>query len=347
MKKYRIERKPLNEVRKKYIWKIVENLENQKFGADIKNLMQSFVYLILNDKFQKHILELRDSLLIPENGCLKNEWYKQWNTNENRKEVEQEAKKFILKHKLCYKQHEPLVIDIISRYILLKDFEPQDEAELTGKKLGYVSYHSFVGGWDVPDPFLGKENTKDFDKVLWEIYVHPTDNLTRVRNSLRHYFAWMMPYHFKNGFDQQWFERKNRDVIKNWNPRLKKPIKLSLSPQRKKARVALKFQSYLNTKTKDILREFDKYRSKIRIFQKELKSGQIDKRELTFDKKIKHYFQYLEGLSPAKVEWENRKNKMPEERRDLRFKKRINQIKTSYNEVRKNVDRAFKIKLSL
>lgn len=344
MKKYKIFRRPLDETRKQYIRKIVENLEKHKFAPDIVNLMQSFTYLILNDDFHKNVRNIRKSLKIPIDGFPDDTQYKKWKTNTKLRRLENKIKQFVIKNNLSYKQHEPLVIKAIWHYVLIKDFEPQNMIALTDKRF---SYHGFIGGWDVPDPVFGKNNTSEFDKVFWEVDIYPTDNLTQSRNALRHYYAWMTYYHFKDGFDRRLFDLKNRDVIKNWNPRIKKPINLSLTKQANKSRIALKYQSYLNTKTKDILREFDKHRGRIRILQKELKSGQVDKRELTFEKKIKHYLQYLEGLSPAKAEWENRKNKKPEERRDLHFKTKIREIKTHYNDVRKNVNRAFKIRLSL
>jgi hypothetical protein len=297
MKKYNIQRKPLDEARKGYIERIVKNLEANKFTPDIVNLMQSFVYLILSDDFNDEIIEIRLDIGIPKNGFIKKEDYNEWKTEERLKELYQESKKLIDAKKLCYERQRPIITEIIKSYILLDDFLPQKRASLMSRRF---SHHRLVGGWDVPDPVLGKENTKDFDKVFWEVYLHPSDNLTEFKRALQHYYVWMMNFHFKEDFNQRLFEIKNRNVIKNLNPRLKKSVEVSIISEPKKFRITIKFQSYLNTKTKEIIREFDKMRNKLKVFQKEF--SHKDNRELMFKRKLEHYSLYLEGKSAPEIE---------------------------------------------
>ncbi|MFW5871718.1 MAG: hypothetical protein ACOCUT_01290 [bacterium] len=297
MRKYNIVRKPLDNNRRKYIERIIENLESYTFTPDIVNLMHSFVYLILNDDFNQEIIKIRLNIGIPSNGFISKEEYNNWKTKEKLKELSRRTKEFINNRNLCYERQESIIIEMIKSYILLDDFLPQKQVSLMIKEF---SYHRFVGGWDVPDPVLGEQNTKDFGNVFWEVYLYPSDNLTDFKKALQHYYAWMMDFHFRGYLGEGLFEVANKDFIETWNPRHKKDIKITINSEQKKPRITIKFQSYINTKTKEILKEFDKKRKEL----KELKKNfhQKDNRELMFKRKIKHYILYLEGKSVLEIE---------------------------------------------
>ncbi|MFZ2193166.1 MAG: hypothetical protein WAV31_02895 [Candidatus Moraniibacteriota bacterium] len=332
MKKYKIKRESLDIARKIYIEKIIKNLEENKFTSDIDNLMQSFVYLILNDKFHRNIKRLRKSQNIAPSGFLSDEKYQKWKSKNKLDALYLATTDFIEKNNLSYKRLRPIVTEMIKDYILGKDFIPQTHYSLINKRF---SYHSFIGGFDVPDPKIIKDDAKNFYKIFWEVYIQPTDNLSQFKKSLKKYFVWFMDFNFKDGvfeFDVKVNMKKTAELLITTND----------------SNLILQFISYSNTKTREIEKLFKQNKKKISELHKKIKKLQKEHKALNFSRKIKHYLCYLDGLSPSKAEWQlYRKMKTPEERRNPRFAKRISEIKTNYNEVRISVSEAFKSRLSL
>jgi hypothetical protein len=337
MKKYKIKRKSIDEVRRRYIEAIIKNLEENKFTSDIDNLMQSFVYLILNDKFHRNIRKIRKSNLIALNGFIENKKYENWKNKERLNKLYSEVANFITKNNLSYVRYKPLIAELIKDYVLGKEFAPQAHISLVNN---HFNYHNFVGGFDVPDPKIGRDS-----KIHWEVYLQPTDNLTQFKRSLKTYFVWFMNDNFNDSIVANTYETFKQRLF-GANVRLKTPAELSISLSN--MIINLMFISYPNTKTKEIERLFSKNQKRIMEIQKKLKKTQKENKAIYFGRKIKHYFCYLDGLSPSEAEWElYRKMKTPEERRDPRFMKRIIEIKTHYNEVRKCVSGALDGRLSL
>lgn len=208
MNKYKIERKPLDEARKKYIEKIVERLKKQYFEPSIVNLMQSFVYLILNKDFHREILKIRNKLDINEDEFSKRDGYKSWKNNERLKSLYNKVEMLVDKHKLCYQKHRLLIIELIKNYVLLKT------DSLVSLNEDSWEFNKFVGGFDVPDPKCGKYNTKNFDKIWWELYIQPKNNIVQFKRALEHYFYWMMKFHFKEFYKSDLFRHYNKDILK-------------------------------------------------------------------------------------------------------------------------------------
>jgi hypothetical protein len=307
MEKYKIIRKPLDETRVKQIEMFLRYLEKYKPTPDIKNLIQSLIYLTLNDDFQQAIVRVRRKLKIPDDGFESIEAYEKWRNRERAKQLNREASDFVRENKLTYDRLEPLLIEIIHQYIRLvkidyPDNKYEDEhLQMIDRfcKRATSSYGRIVSGFDVPDPVLGKQNTDDFDKVWWEVYVQPSDNLTRFRKILQSYFGRMMRYHFKDYLDSGLFRIANKKVIGYWNRRIQKQIKMNVIQDNENLRVILKYQTFFNTKTKEVLREYDRQRKAIRKFQKQNK--QCDVRGLNLRERIWHYKLYLQGYSAFRI----------------------------------------------
>ena len=218
MKKYNIKRIPLDKSRKEYIEGAIRNIRENKPISGFKNLMQSFVYLILNDDFNRAVLSVRYKLNIPKSGFASKRDFNAWKNKENFNKLYEKSGKIIEKFQLCFEKHKPIITELIKCYLLLDEFNPKSYMSLTNKKF---NYDEFIGGFDVPDPEIGKENTKNFDKISWEICIQPTDNITEAKRSLKKYFVWMMKYHFNNYFKSPLFKIANKDVLKKINFRVK------------------------------------------------------------------------------------------------------------------------------
>lgn len=329
--KYKIQRKPLDEARKNYIEKIIKILGENKLDSYMENLLQSFVYLILNDDFHNEILRIRRELKISENSAE----YEKWKSKEKLEVLYEKSQDLINEHRLSYERHKPLIVEFIKNYILLKIIS------INSLKTKSWSYSGFVGGFDAPDPKIGKENSKDFDKIKWEVYFQPTDNVTQFKRSLEHYFVWMMDYHFKEYRQSELFNVSNKKNLRKYNAYNKKSAEIKLIP--KKDKLIIKFTSYLNTKTKEIERLFDINKPKVFEFQKESKGFQRDNRAYLFSKKIENYLDYLEGHPISKII----KKHHPEKTQFSSYSKESEYIGMQIKEVKMNVAIAFNKKLSL
>lgn len=288
--KYPVSRKPLDKSRRDYVETLLDFLESVKITPAVTAFTQSLVYLILNDKFHNDITELRKKSKIQDTGLVVKRPVTYSRLYDN-------AQSFVESSTYCSKPLRPFVTKIFVDYSLLVT---PDSLWLKGVEESHNRYLSIVGGFDVPDPIFGKDNTKNFDALFWQIYVYPKDNLMQVRKSLSHYFVWMMSYFVKEGFDKETFELQNRKVITKWNKYIKKPVTLQVREDRKAERVLLEFQSYINTKTKDILRTFDMKKKSIASLQKTL-GDEPDNRAPNFRARILYYIEYLEGKSPKAI----------------------------------------------
>lgn len=328
---YKNPRKPLDDARKNYIGKIIKIIDENKIDSYVKNILQSFVYLILNDNFHREILKIRKELKMPE----KYEEYENWKSKKKLESLYEKTKNLINEHQLSYEQHEPLVVEFIKNYILLKIISANS------LKVKSWSYNKFVGGFDVPDPKIGKENSEDFDKIKWEVYLKPTDNVTQFGRSLEKYFVWMMNFHFKEYFKSELFNVSNKRNLRKYNPYDKKITRIKLIPRKDK--LIIKFVSYLNTKTKEIERLFEISKPKIFKFQKESKGLQKDNRAYLFSEKVRQYIFFLDGYSASRFE----KEFYPRTNEQNYYSKKYESIRTNIKEMNKNVAQAFGQKLSL
>lgn len=329
--KYKIQRKPLDKARKNYIEKIIKILGENKLDSYMENLLQSFVYLILNDDFHSEILRIRKELKVSEDDTE----YEKWKSKEKLEVLYEKSQNLINEHRLSYERHNPLIVEFIKNYILLKIIS------INSLKTKSWSYNGFVGGFDAPDPKIGKENSKYFDKIQWEVYLQPTDNITQFKRSLEKHFVWMMNFHFKEYYKSELFEVSNKKNSRKYNSYNKKPAEIKLIP--KKNKLIIKFISYLNTKTKEIERLFEINKSKVFEFQKESRGLQKDNRAYLFSEKIKQYIFFLDGYSASKFE----KKFYPRVNEQNYYSKKYESIRTNIKEMNKNVSQAFGRKLSL
>lgn len=329
--KYKIQRKPLDEARKNYIEKIIKILGENKLDSYIENLLQSFVYLILNDDFHSEISKIRKDLKVPENDTE----YAGWKSKEKLEALYKKSQDLIDEYQLSYERHKPLVVEFIKNYILLKIMPVNSLKEKSG------NYNKFVGGFDVPDPKLGKENSKNFDKIQWEVYFQPTDNATQFKKSLEKYFVWMMNFHFKEYYKSEIFKVTNRKNSRKYNAYNKKSAEIKLIPRKDK--LIIKFASYLNTKTKEIERLFDINKPKIFEFQKKSKNLQKDSRVYMFSEKFKQYVFFLDGYSASRYE---REFHLKGEKQ-FPYSNKYSSIRTNIKEMNKKVLQSFNRRLSL
>lgn len=288
--KYPVSRKPLDKSRRDYIETLLDSLDSVKITPAVVAFTQSLVYLILNDKFHNDITKLRKKSNIQDTGLVSGR-------PTNYTKLSDYVHSYVTSSTYCSEVLSPFVTKIFVDYSLLLT---PDSLWLKGVEESHSSYLSIVGGFDVPDPIFGKANTKYFDALYWQIYVYPKDNMMQVRRSLSHYFVWMMAYFVKEDFDKESFEQQNRNVIAKWNKYIKKPVILKVREDKKTERVLLEFQSYINTKTKDILRTFDMKKKSIASMQKKL-GGEPDNRAPNFKARILYYIEYLDGKSPKAI----------------------------------------------
>lgn len=300
--KYAVIRKPIDEHRKGHIEMLIDYLRQEKSSAGVKNLIQSFIFLILNDDFHAEILKIRKKYGIPLFGFDSQNQFDVWNTKKDKTSaLYEEVGAFLAKHKLTYKKFVPLISNIIIQYICLIKLDYADKkiksAHIAKLKAYFTNasnnYGKIVGGFDAPDPKFGKNNTDDFDKIWWEFYFYPSDNMVQFKQNLEKYFVWMMGFHCNDCHNQRFFEISNADVIEKYNPRIKKQIIIEISQE--DGRVALKFQTYLNTTTKELMRAFEKVQKECVKLRKNLIPR--DTRIMSLEKHILHYFYYLENSS--------------------------------------------------
>lgn len=288
--KYPVLRKPLDKSRRDYIETLLDSLESVKVTPAVVAFTQSLVYLILNDKFHNDITKLRKKSKIQDTGLVSGRPTKYTKLSDY-------VHSYVTSLAYCSEVFRPFVTKIFIDYSLLVT---PDSIWLKGVEESHSRYLSIVGGFDVPDPIFGKDNTKNYDALFWQIYVYPKDNLMQARKSLSHYFVWMMSYFVKESFDKEAFEFRNRSAIAKWNKYIKKPVTLKIQEDRKEERVVLVFQSYINTRGKDILQTFDKKKKSIASLQKKL-GDEPDNRAPNFRARILYYIEYLEGKSPKAI----------------------------------------------
>jgi len=313
--KYKVQRIPLDKDREEYVKKIIEILDKSKPNSYIKNLLQSFVYLILNDDFNNEILKIREVL--------------------EKDSLDEQAKKFVTGNNLSYERYEPFIVELIKNYIILKDIPMET---LNDKSL---IYNRFVGGFDFPEPKIGKENSKDFDRIQWEVYFQPTDNLTQFKRSLERYFVWMMDFHFKEYYKSELFKISNRKNSRKYNSYDKKSAEIKLIP--KKDKLIIRFVSYLNTKTKEIERLFDMRKAKIMEFCKKKTELQEDNRAYLFSKNIKIYLLHRNGYTVSEII----SVFYPKKEQNNSYSKECEYIGTKIKEVKKSISTIFGEKLTL
>lgn len=337
--KYPVIRKPLDSYRKHYIETIAGLIANDDITTSIRGFFQSFVYLTLNDRFHSDITNIRLENDIPTNGFADEE-YVSWRNQDGFSKLHDVLKNYV-SHMNCPEVYRPFIVKRLTDYALF--VKPNDIWLLTIQEKA-STYQRIVGGFDVPYPTFGKENTEDFDKVFWLVYVYPFDNITQVTQSLQHYYVWLMDYFIKDEFDEEYFRICNRNVIDGWKKQVKKPVVLTISEDEPLNRVILQFQSYINTPTKDIMRVFDKWKNDIFNLQKKLKVGENDNNAREFEIKIRHYILYLEGYSAPIINANLYNNGVLGE---TSYSGKSDLIRSHYKEVKKKVSLAYNKPLSL
>lgn len=347
--KYKVIREPVDEYRKGHIDMFLEYLRKEKPKPGTKNLVQSLVYLMLNDKFHSEIIKIRKKFGIPFLGFDSQNQFDDWSTKDKISKLYEDIGIFLKKHELTYEKFIPLVSKIFVQYVCLIKLDYADKkiksAHVAKLKAYFANisndYGKVVGGFDVPDPKFGKNNTNDFDKVWWEFYLYPSDNMVKFRQNLKKYFVWMMGFHYKdhvNEITEEFFKFSNRQVIENYSPRIKKQIIIEVVQE--DGRISLKFQTYLNTTTKELMRAFERKQKELQELKK--KSLHSNSQACLFTTKINQHFCYLEGGSPSDM-YVMLYGKSP---RDL-YIKEMEAIRSSSKDTIKKIHTAFKRKLCI
>lgn len=201
-----------------------------------KNILQSLVYLILNDKFYADILSIRKKLAILAEGFESERQYRQWAAEYTKKNsLNFEEKKFhqkilkagkvrFSKYVLCadgfnraYEEMKYLVnkyglanardesnLATILMYFLTRKLKFEKFFQVIIPMIAERKDESLTAGFDVDAKELPNSHTS-FYKCEWKVRLYPFTNITGFKKLLKNYFE-REQIHEKNKklYDEQW-----------------------------------------------------------------------------------------------------------------------------------------------
>jgi hypothetical protein len=255
-----------------------------------KNIIQSLVYLVLNDDFYSEIKRIRGRLVIPHSGFDSNKEYDMWSSGKDKRAVYQEAEKFIGRYKLCYDKDIFNLAPIIEKFISYK---------LNRDKFSSVVYPSvyedalhcrvkgnassrFVRGFDIEVNEIENSQTSFFANQ-WTLIIFPFTKLTGLGEMLRDFYEREF-YSEKNlkDYDSKYLKlemkklsvKENKDKIRN---------KQGLEVIERDDFVKVAFTTNFFTKPSDIINLYKKEKQRIQklLASKEDRIRRIQKLHLT------------------------------------------------------------------
>ncbi|HRZ34002.1 MAG TPA: hypothetical protein P5548_03850 [Candidatus Moranbacteria bacterium] len=160
-----------------------------------KNILQSLVYLVLNDEFYDEVRKVRGRMAIPFSGFNSDKEYSSWLSGKDTKAIYREAEKLIYRHKLCYEKDVINLAPIIEKLISYK---------LNWDKFSSVVYPSvyedalhcrvkgnassrFVRGFDIEVNGIEDSQTSFFTSQ-WTLTIFPFTKLTGLGEMLRDFY---------------------------------------------------------------------------------------------------------------------------------------------------------------
>lgn len=300
----RKEKKPLESDRLTFVENAIrlnEEIENQRkkktneIMTRAKNILQSLVYLVLNEDFYTEIEKARKNLGIPESGFHSKKRYEVWaieygkKNHPNRgdlflmgqygeeyfysfgyKAVEREAELIVRKRKLCFEKDVinlvPAIYSFMSRSLKFEEFFPRFYSIVCENalycKTGGELNDRFMPGFDVTVVEL--ENSKSrFFTNQWSYKLFPFTRITNIRELFRDFFKRNFYYEKDiKDFDPNYLEmmKKEFDAEKNRN-KIKKAESLKISDE--KDYILLTFTTNFFTKPSDVINLCRKEKKKI------------------------------------------------------------------------------------
>lgn len=235
-----------------------------------KNILQSLVYVVLNDEFYDEVRKIRGRMAIPSGGFNSDKEYKNWLLQKDIKAVYKEAEKLIDRHRLCYKKDvinlAPIVEKLISHKLNWDKFSSVVypsvyEDALYCRVNGKVSSR-FVRGFDIEVNAIEDSQTSFFTSQ-WTLTIFPFTKLTGMGEMFRDFYEREF-YSEKNlkDYDAKYLKLKMKKLnIKDNKDKIKKKQGLEVIGQDDFVKVT--FTTNFFTKPSDIINFYKKEKPNI------------------------------------------------------------------------------------
>ncbi|MFZ2226473.1 MAG: hypothetical protein WA064_03385 [Candidatus Moraniibacteriota bacterium] len=248
-----------------------------------KNILQSLVYLILNDTFYLEIQKIRKQMLIPIGAFKSEKSYVDWSLSHNNKKIYQEAEALIKKYKLCFDKDivnlAPIIGSFISRRLKFNKFlsivYSSVYEDALHCRIKSDACAGFVRGFEI-DVIELEDSDCNFFTNQWSYKLFPFTKLTGIEEMFRDFFKREF-YCEKNikDYDLEYikFIKKKLNVDKN-KDKIKKEEKMEVID--KGDYLILLFITNYFTKSSDIINLYKKKKERVHSLLA-LKEGNIRK----------------------------------------------------------------------
>lgn len=160
-----------------------------------KNILQSLVYLILNDEFYDEVRKVRGRMAIPFGGFDSDKEYGNWSLHKDKKAIYREAEKLIDRHRLCYKKDvinlAPVIEKLISHKLNWDKFSsvvyPSVYEDALHCRVKGNASSRFVRGFDIEVNDIEDSQTSFFTSQ-WTFTLFPFTKLTGLGEMLRDFY---------------------------------------------------------------------------------------------------------------------------------------------------------------
>lgn len=253
-----------------------------------KNIVQSLVYLILNDEFYGEIGRIRNRLSFPHSGFNLDKDYQSWLKHNDNKTVYREAEKLIERYKLCFQKDTINLAPIIEKFIAYKlnwdKFEsvvyPSAYEDAPHCRIKGSAGSRLFAGFDIAVKEL-EDSRDNFLANDWTLNLYPFTKLTGLGELLRDFYEREF-YSEKNpkDLDLKYLKLKMKKLGVE-KDRVKKKQGLSVIEQDDFLKI--QFTTNFFTKSSDIINLFKKEHSRIKklLLSREDRIRKIQKLHLT------------------------------------------------------------------
>jgi hypothetical protein len=261
---------------------ILESHRNKEIGnADTargKNILQSLVYLILNDKFYDEIVEIRKKLGV---------------SVESKKKYN-EAEWLVRKYNLAY-DFDVSKLAIILAYLIRNKLEPKKFIQIIIPMISEQRDRLLVSGLDVKVKEFPNTH-KDFYKCEWKVCLSPFSIVTDFERNLKDYFIREI-IHEKNedSYNNEWVRLEMNELDIN---KMKYDKKAELSVIDGRDVLVLKFVTHFFTKPSEIIQLCNERYKQMRLIKKQ-KIDTIQKKNLSenFERNLRIFILRKYGLT--------------------------------------------------
>lgn len=235
-----------------------------------KNILQSLVYLILNDDFYDEIRGIRGRMAIPLGGFNSDKEYKNWSLQKDKKAIYREAEKLIDGHRLCYKKDiinlAPVIEKLISHKLNWDKFSsvvyPSAYEDALHCRVKGNASSKFVRGFDIEVNEIEDSKTSFFAS-RWTLTIFPFTKLTGLGEMLRDFYE--REFYSENNlkdYDAKYLKLKMKKLnVKENKDKIKKKQGLEVVAQDDFVKVA--FTTNFFTKPSDIINLYKKEKQRI------------------------------------------------------------------------------------